>query len=110
MNHLFNRTSNQSPISPNGYLGTTWVVMIGMVGLLALIGTPVISAEQTPTESVKSTIDDVIRIINDEELKQPSRSVERRQKIEHVVRQRVNYEDMARLALGMPWLAGALSV
>ena len=59
---------------------------------------------------MKSTIDDVIRIINDEELKQPSRSVERRQKIEHVVRQRVNYEDMARLALGMPWLAGALSV
>ena len=31
MNQLFNRTSNQSSISPNGHLGTTWVVMIGMV-------------------------------------------------------------------------------
>ena len=105
MNQLFNRTSSQGSISPNGHLGTTWVVMIGMVALLALIGTPVVSAEQTPTESVKNTIDDVIHILNNEELKQPSRSVERRQKIEHVVRQRVSYEDMARLALGMPWLA-----
>jgi phospholipid transport system substrate-binding protein len=105
MSQLFNRTSSLGSISPNKRLGTTWVVMISMVALLALIGTPLVSAEQTPTESVKSTIDDVIHIINDEELKQPSRSVERRQKIEHVVRQRVNYEDMARLAMGMPWLA-----
>ncbi|MEK9140804.1 MAG: ABC transporter substrate-binding protein, partial [Nitrospirota bacterium] len=32
------------------------------------------------------------------------RSVERRQKIEHVIRQRVSYEDMARRALGQPWI------
>jgi phospholipid transport system substrate-binding protein len=31
--------------------------------------------------------------------------VERRQKIEDVVRQRVSYEDMARLALGKSWIA-----
>ncbi len=76
MNRLFNRTSSRDPISPNSHLGTTWVVMIGMVALLVLIGTPKVSAEQTPTESVKSTIDDVIHILNNEELKQPSRSVD----------------------------------
>ncbi len=105
MNRLFNRTSSQGSISLNGHLGTTWVVMIGMVALLVLMGTPRVSAEQTPTESVKSTIDDVIHILNNDALKQPSRSVERRQKIEHIIRQRVSYEDMARLSLGMPWLA-----
>jgi phospholipid transport system substrate-binding protein len=104
MSQLFNRTSNQSSISPNRRLGTTGVVMIGMMALLVLIGTPVVSAEQTPTESVKSTIDDVIHILNNEELKQPSRWVERRQKIEYVVRQRVSYEDMAKRALGIPWI------
>jgi len=31
--------------------------------------------------------------------------MERRQQIEQVVKQRVSYEDMARLALGLPWLA-----
>ena len=105
MSQLFNHTSNQSSIIPNRHLGPAWVTMIGVVALLVLIGTPVVSAEQTPTESVKSTIDDVIHILNNEELKHPNRSAERRQKIEHVVRQRVSYEDMARLALGMPWLA-----
>jgi phospholipid transport system substrate-binding protein len=105
MSQLFNRTSGQGVISPNTHLGTTWVVMVGIVALLALIGTPVVSAEQTPTESVKSTIDDVIHLLNNDALKQPSHAVERRQKIEQIVRQRVSYEDMAKLALGTPWLA-----
>jgi phospholipid transport system substrate-binding protein len=79
--------------------------MAVMVALLMLIGATSVSAEQTPTESVKRTIDNVIQILNTDALKQPSRSVERRQKIEDVVRQRVSYEDMARLALGKPWIA-----
>ena len=102
MSQLFNRTSGQGVISPNSHLGTTWVVMVGIVALLTLIGTPVVSAGQTPTESVKSTIDDVIHLLNNDALKQPSHAVERRQKIEHVIRQRVSYEDMARIALGVP--------
>lgn len=104
MSQISNRTSSQDSISPETRLGTTWAVMTGMVALLMLTGTTLASAEQTPTESVKSTIDEVIHIINNEELKQPSRSVERRQKIEQVVRQRVSYEDMAKRALGIPWI------
>jgi phospholipid transport system substrate-binding protein len=53
---------------------------------------------------VKRTIDNVIQILNTDALKQPNRSVERRQKIEDVIRQRVSYDDMAKRALGMPWL------
>jgi phospholipid transport system substrate-binding protein len=103
MSQIFNRASSQGSISPNTRLGSTWAVMAGMVALLVLTGTTVASAEQTPTESVKSTLEEVIHILNNEALKQPNRSVERRQKIEQVVRQRVSYEDMARLALGMSW-------
>ncbi len=69
----------------------TWAVTVGMVMLL--IGTPVASAEQTATESVRGTMDVVIHILNSEELSQPGRSVERRQKIEHVITQRVSYEE-----------------
>ncbi len=72
--------------------------------VVLLIGTPVVSAEQTARESVKSTIDEVIHILNSEELNQPGRSVERRQKIEQVIRQRVSYEDMAKRAQGWPWI------
>jgi phospholipid transport system substrate-binding protein len=105
MNQLFNRTSNQRSINSSRRLGTTWTVITGLVALLVLIEIPVVSAEQTATASVKRTIDDVLDILNNEALKQPSRAVERRQQIEGVVRQRVSYEDMARIALGVPWIA-----
>jgi len=105
MNQIFNSTPRTGSISSETRLGMTWVAMAGMVALLMLIGTPLAWAEQTATESVKSTIDEVIHILNTEELNQPGRSVERRQKIEHVIRQRVNYEDMAEQALGWPWMA-----
>ena len=99
---ITNRRTSQGSISPTTRLGTTGAVM---VALLMLIGATSVSAEQTPTESVKRTIDNVIPILNTDGLKQPSRSVERRRKIEDIVRQRVSYEDMARLALGKPWIA-----
>ena len=99
-----NRGACQGSISPTTRLGATQAVMAVMVALLMLIGAISVSAEQTPTESVKRTIDNVIQILNTDALKQPSRSVERRQKIEDVVRQRVSYEDMAKRALGMPWI------
>lgn len=104
MSQRSNGTASTGAISSETRLGMTWSVMAGMVALLMLIGTTVASAEQTATESVRSTIDEVIHILNSEELNQPGRSVERRQKIEQVIRQRVNYEDMAKRALGWPWI------
>lgn len=104
MIQISNSTGRTGLISSEIRLGTTWAVRAGMVAFLLLITTTMASAEQTATESVKSTIDEVIHILNSEELKQPDRSMERRQKIEHVIRQRVNYEDMARRALGWHWI------
>lgn len=74
-----------------------------LVGLLVVGGTGLASAEPTPTESVMGTIADVIRILDNAELKQPGRAAERRRQIEHVVRDRVSYEEMAKRALGQPW-------
>ncbi len=99
---ISNSVAGTGSISSETGFGMIWVVMASMVALL--IGTPMASAEQTATESVKGTIDAVIHILNSEELNQPSRSVERRQKIEYVIRQGVSYEDMAKRALGWPWL------
>lgn len=103
MNQISNSTASTGSISSETRLGMTWAVMAGMIALLILIVTTKASAEQTATGSVKNTIDAVIHILNSEELNQPGRSVERRQKIEQVIRQRVNYEDMAKRALGWPW-------
>jgi phospholipid transport system substrate-binding protein len=52
---------------------------------------------------VKGTITEVVRILDNTELKQPTRAMERRRQIEHLVRDRVSYEEMAKRALGQPW-------
>lgn len=60
-------------------------------------------SESSPTESVKSTITDVLSILGNEDLRQPGRSEERRQQIERIIRHRVNFWQMAQRALGPPW-------
>jgi phospholipid transport system substrate-binding protein len=60
-------------------------------------------SEDSPTESVKNTISDVLSILRNEALRQPGRFAERRQQIEQVIRQRVNFWQMAQRALGSPW-------
>ena len=74
-----------------------------LLSLLLLGGAGLASAEPTPTESVKGTIADVVRILDNAELKEPGRAAERRRQVEHVVRDRVSYEEMAKRALGQPW-------
>ena len=81
-----------------------WSMILGMVLWLAPVTPAVAALPQTPTESVRSTIEDVIRILTNEQLRQPDRLAERRQEIERIVRDRVSYEDMAKQALGLQWL------
>ncbi len=58
---------------------------------------------QTATEAVKSTVSDLMRVLDDDGLKQPEQAEERRREIEEIIRQRVDYEEMAKRALGAPW-------
>ena len=82
---------------------TRATIMGLLLSLLLLGGAGLASAEPTPTESVKGTIADVVRILDNAELKEPGRAAERRRQVEHVVRDRVSYEEMAKRALGQPW-------
>lgn len=56
-----------------------------------------------PTDAMKATIDEVLRIVRENELKQPSKATERRQMLERVVEARFDYQEMSRRALGAPW-------
>ena len=59
--------------------------------------------ESSATEAVKGTINDLIHVLDDETLKQPEQAEERRHEIEEIIKHRVDYEEMARRALGAPW-------
>ena len=60
-------------------------------------------AEPPATRAVKNTIADLIRVLDDDSLKLPEQAEERRHEIEEIIRQRVDYEEMAKRALGAPW-------
>jgi phospholipid transport system substrate-binding protein len=59
--------------------------------------------ELSATDAVKGTINDLIQALDNETLKQPEQAEERRHEIEEIIKHRVDYEEMARRALGTPW-------
>lgn len=80
-------------------------VASGVAGLLLLLSGVAIQPAVAggATEAMKSTIDEVLKIVQDKELKQPGRAEERRKRLEQVVGDRFDYQEMSRRALGAPW-------
>ena len=76
----------------------------GMACLLLLLGGVAVQSAVAggATEAMKSTIDEVLKIIQDKELKQPGRAEERRQRLEQVVGDRFDYQEMSQRRLGSP--------
>ena len=55
------------------------------------------------TEAVKQSIDDVLAILADEEMKKPERVAERRARLEKVIGERFDYEEMGKRTLVAHW-------
>lgn len=79
----------------------SWFAMLVLVVCNGLALSPAFAG--APTDSMKSTIDEVLRIVREKELKQPEKSEERRQMLEKVVSARFDYTEMSKRALGAPW-------
>ncbi|MFO0700380.1 MAG: ABC transporter substrate-binding protein [Nitrospira sp.] len=80
-----------------------WTAVVFLLLLMVLVVMPVPSEAGAPTAAMKSTIDEVLRIVRDKELKQPAKSETRRHMLETVVAARFDYTEMSRRALGAPW-------
>lgn len=74
----------------------------GMVGG-ALLGAAATAWAGPPTEAIRTTIDAVIRMVDDPALKKPDRKEERRKLLEDLIGQRFNYAEMAKRSLGAEW-------
>ncbi|MGQ0696111.1 MAG: MlaC/ttg2D family ABC transporter substrate-binding protein [Nitrospiraceae bacterium] len=81
-----------SSLFPRVFLAVMWVGLMVVPGYAG-----------APTDSMKATIDEVLRIIREKELKQPGKAEERRRQLEKVVEARFDYQEMSRRALGAPW-------
>lgn len=84
--------------------GCAWMTGVVIVAAIVMIG---LAADLTyagePTEAIRGTIDEVLRILGDKQLKEPSKANERRQLLETVVGERFDYQEMSRRSLGAPW-------
>lgn len=77
------------------------VVAIVTAALWSPAGSPAYAGPAT--EAMKATIDEVLKILREKDLKQPGKAEERRRLLEQVVGARFDYEEMSRRALGAPW-------
>lgn len=77
------------------------LVVVATVILAGLVADRACAGEAT--DAMRGTIDEVLRILADKELKQPSKGNERRQLLEKVVGERFDYQEMSRRSLGAPW-------
>lgn len=80
-------------------------VIRGIVLILALNLALAVSGAwaESPTDAVKSVIDEVIRILQDPSLKAPAQKKQRRDRVKQVVDRRFDYEEMAKRSLGSSW-------
>ena len=76
-------------------------LMLAALGLAGVI--PGTARAGAATEAMKGTIEEVLRILADKDLKQPAKANERRQLLEKVVGERFDYQEMSRRSLGAPW-------
>ncbi len=79
-----------------------WVALLigglvggGMLGETAWAG--------SPTDAVRKSVDEVVRILEDPAWKKPEKKEERRKLLERTIAQRFNFLEMSRRALGAEW-------
>ena len=76
-------------------------VLLVSISLFAFF--PPVTQAGEPTEQVKQTVDAVIKILNNKELKKPEKQSERRLKIRETVEKRFDFEEMAKRSLALHW-------
>jgi phospholipid transport system substrate-binding protein len=72
------------------------------LGILLLIQ-PAGVAAGTPREQVRQSVDNLLAILKDPQLKGESRKHERRAKLKEVIHQRFDFTEMAKRSLGYEW-------
>jgi phospholipid transport system substrate-binding protein len=73
------------------------------ISVLAFAAPTLASSSESPTEVVRGTINEVIRILEDPKLKDPAKLMPRRRMLEDVIARRFDYEEMSKRALAAHW-------
>lgn len=78
-------------------------LVIGILAVVLLIGDALVIAAETPTDAVRTTFEKVVRVLKDEDLKQPGRRQERLNRLEQAIGERISYWELSKRSLGPKW-------
>jgi phospholipid transport system substrate-binding protein len=80
------------------------LTLLAATSFVMMAGSPSpTAAGAEATEAVQGTIAKVMGVLDDERLTGPDQVEARRHEVEEIIRQRVDYEEMAKRALGTQW-------
>ncbi len=79
------------------------LLIFAMIAVFVLASLPIRANAGEPTDHVRETVDEVIKILNDKELKKPERQKDRETKIRQAVLKRFDFEEMAKRSLAIHW-------
>jgi phospholipid transport system substrate-binding protein len=79
------------------------VIITGIALCLGVTLSPSTATAVTATEVVKSSMEQVVRVLEDKELKKADRVIERRQQLQKIFNDRFSYEEMSKRSLGAHW-------
>ena len=88
-------------MSPPGSGVRVWFLGTGLAGWLSLA--LVVIGVESPTAVIKNTVNEVIRVVTDNELKKPDRAAQRRKLLEETIGQHFSFEEMAKRSLAGHW-------
>lgn len=100
------RVPNHRGRAPSFRISTKrlWVTLLAVLAFMSMGSTGLDAANPgSATEAVKRTVDRVLKILADEELKKPDRAEERQRRLEKVIGERFDYEEMGKRTLGKHW-------
>lgn len=73
------------------------------LALLAALLLPSVALAGAPTDQLRESVDAVLDVLKDQELKKPENTAERRAKIRSIVDRRFDFEEMAKRSLARHW-------
>ena len=80
-----------------------WTSLGVLCVLMALTVASVALGVEAPTVVVRGTIDEIIRLVSDEDLKKPDQEAHRRKLLEETIGQHFDFEEMAKRSLAAHW-------
>jgi len=79
------------------------LAFVTLIAGLSLACSPLSADAGEPTDQIKETVDAVMKILNDKELKRPEKEKERRINLRQTIAKRFDFEEMAKRSLAAHW-------